>query len=94
MAKALSDQEYRERERSVHTAEDKILAFMLENENASLADTAKAVMGNENKKSAVWRILQNLEKSKLVRKVRGKYDLTKEGEKAAKRIGTTDDDAE
>jgi hypothetical protein len=29
MAKALSDQEYRERERSVHTAEDKILAFML-----------------------------------------------------------------
>ena len=73
-----------------------MLVVMLEDENASISDISKAVKGGEGHKAVVWRILQKLEKSKLVKKVRGKYSLTKEGETAAKNIvssgGTIDDD--
>lgn len=94
MARALSDQEYRERERTVHKDEDKLLVFMVNNESASIADMAEVALGTEGtksgKKSRVWRILQTLEKAKLVKKIRGKYELTKEGAKAAKRLREED----
>jgi hypothetical protein len=91
MARALSDQEYRERERSVHRDEDKVLVAMLANENASISDLSTAVTGDAGHKSMVWRILQKLQEAKLVKKIRDKYELTKEGVKAAKALERHDD---
>jgi uncharacterized membrane protein len=91
MAKALSDQEHRERERSLHKDEDRMLIAMRKDENASIADIVKAT-NLKGGKSKAWRIMQKLEKDKLVKKVRGKYSLTKEGENAAKNAETIGDD--
>jgi hypothetical protein len=90
MAKAIADSEYRERESSAHKDEDKVLAEMLAHEGASVADIGEAVFGSGAKKSTVWRILKRLEASKLVRIVRGRYELTEVGAKTAKKVGKVD----
>jgi len=70
-----------------------VLVAMLANDNASVADIATAagllLKSGEPDKSKAWRILKRLEQSKLVRKVRGRYELTKEGVKTTKKIDET-----
>ena len=93
IAKALSDSEYRERETSAHSDENRVLIAMLEDEGASVADIATAggfvFKGGGPHKSKVWRILKRLEKSKVIHSVRGSYELTKEGVKTAKKLSGT-----
>jgi len=96
IAKALSDSEARERQADAHSNEDMVLAAMLDNDKASIADIATACgwtyKGGTPDKSKVQRALRGLEKGKLIEKLHGKYVLTAKGKKAAKASDTADDD--
>jgi hypothetical protein len=96
IAKALSDSEARERRESLHSNEDMVLAAMLDDESASIADIAKACgwayKGGTPDKSKVQRALKGLEGKKLIEKLHDSYVLTAKGKKAAKMSDTADDD--
>lgn len=96
IAKALSDSEVRELRASVHSNEDMVLAAMLNQEGASIADIAKACgwtyKGGLPDKSKVQRAFKGLEGKKLIDKLHDSYVLTAKGKKAAKMSDTADGD--
>ena len=100
----ISESEEQSQSETIRADEDTLLAAMLFNTNCSMADFARALgwfqSNGEPAKSRVQRALERLEKTKpkLVRRNRGKWLLTDEGEKAAtlvaKRDGGDDREAE
>jgi hypothetical protein len=92
IAKPLSDAEYRERREAAHSNEDMVLTAMLANEDASIADIAKACgwtyKGGTPDKSKVQRTFKALENKKLIEKLHDSYVLTAKGKKAAKKSDT------
>lgn len=95
IAKPLSDSEARERRESAHSNEDMVLAAMLANPNASIADIAGACgwkyKGGAPDKSKVQRALGTLKDKKLIEWLHDSYVLTPRGKKAAKTSDTADD---
>jgi hypothetical protein len=86
IAKALNDREARERRAASRSNEDMVLAAMLDNPNASLADIAEACdwryKGGAPDKSKVQRTLKTLAGEKLIEWLHDGYVLTARGKKA------------
>jgi hypothetical protein len=86
-AVVISEAEEKERSQGARADEDQLLAALAEDSDRSLACLARACgwiwQSGEPAKSRVERVLGRLHKAKLVMQVRGRWELTKEGEKEA-----------
>jgi DNA-binding PadR family transcriptional regulator len=86
-AAPLTENEASEKNEITRRNQNRLLAVLKDNNRLSLAELANEVGwymkdGNPNK-SLVYRTLQTLLEEKLVKKVRGNYELTKAGKEAA-----------
>jgi AAA domain len=94
IAKELTSSEYREKQQEIYSDENAVLIVMARTPDASVAEIAQACGwffkdGVTPYRSKVQRVHRSLEKSKLIKKARGgRYELTPEGEKTVKKLGT------
>ena len=84
----MSQHEEEEQARSTRTAEDQLLAAMLDHPDNSLAELGKAcgwlTQKDEPQKSKLHRVMKRLEKDNLAKLFRDTWQLTDKGKTAAK----------
>jgi hypothetical protein len=87
IARAMGDADYNEQVTDIRKDESKVLSAMRDSPGASIRELAEKVgwkfKDGSAAKSKAQRVMKQLAKDKLIRKVRGVWELTELGQKAA-----------